>query len=88
MKFSTLFLACLGSYIPYVIANAHDSCNVSQAYSILHSLSTASTFCSTLIYPFGPIKTKVTVTETVQQYPCKTKNDIKTIHTAGTTTKL
>jgi len=63
-------------------------CNAQRAYSILQSVSTASGFCSSLIYPNGPIKKTVTTTETVPQYPCKTKKEISTIRTKDTTTKI
>ena len=89
MKTNLSFIFSYSAFITGISAAGHAvrsaKCDVSQAYSILESLSTGASFCSTYIHLSGvSTKTKSdTVTVTGQ---CSTTTKIKTVHATFTTT--
>jgi hypothetical protein len=73
-------------------AVARDSghCNVSRAYSLLQQAHAGKAFCSTLLYPLGPIQRTKTITTTVKETDpadfCKLITKVHTSHEKGVLT--
>jgi hypothetical protein len=89
MKLNLSLVSVLTTFVNGGLAAGHlprsANCDVSQAYSILESLSTGKSYCSSYIHVSG-VSTK-TKTDTVTiSGQCSITTKIKTVHATFTTT--
>ena len=86
MRFAGLVGHCLGALGlgAVVVVATPQRCDVSQAYSILQHVYTASAFCSSLLYPHGIHTRTTTTTVDKPQTSCFSATKTKTEHTVET----
>ena len=80
---------CFSASLPCILAAEHvarsTKCDVSQALSVLESLSTGASFCSSYIHVSG-VSTKTKTTTITVTGDCTTSSKTKTIHATFTST--
>jgi hypothetical protein len=85
----SLLVFCFSASLPCILAAEHvarsTKCDVSQALSVLESLSTGASFCSSYIHVSG-VSTKTKTTTITVSADCTTSSKTKTVHATVTST--